>query len=350
MNNYSCIIPIDLHVHGRTGLILESVIPYTYNNFDSAVMMGNLAEPDGPTDSLEKVITYRNEIMSHVPKNNPFKPIMTVMLTRSLTPEKLHDAATVARVLKFIPGATSTNSSGGISFFELKKSYYPVLKMAEKIGMIFSVHAELIKDSFGRDIPELEREAAAIPFMEDIVHKFPRLKIVFEHVSSRAACDFVKACPDNVAATITLHHLILSKEDVFNTNGEVDNIFNYCKPPAKKVSDREAILKVAFSGHKKFFFGSDSAPHPISAKLNNGAAGVFTAPILVEKLVEIFAKANKLDKLEKFMSINGRKFYGLPIPDQRIEFTKIEHEHANEVNGIRIFNCDFRKLQWRRIV
>ena len=272
------------------------------------------------------------------------------MLTRSLTTKKLHDAATVARVLKLIPGATSTNSAGGISFFELKESYYPILKMAEKIGMIFSVHAELIQDATGHDIPELEREAAAIPFMKDIVRRFPKLKIVFEHVSTKQACDFIKMCPDNVVATITLHHLILTKENVFTVNGEVDNVFNYCKPPAKKLSDREAILEAAFSENKKFFFGSDSAPHLIEAKLNNGAAGVFTAPILVEKLVEIFAEAGKLSKLENFISINGRKFYGLPIPEQRIKLIKVLTEYSSEVHGIKVLNCDNHKLQWQRIV
>jgi len=339
----SIIKPFDAHVHLRDGQLLKTVIPYTINSFGAAVAMGNLADP---VDDLKKVLRYQEEIKQQIPANNGFMPIMSMMVTKNSTPLKISEAEGIVKVLKFIPGATSTNSDTGVSLFDFQRKYYPVLEAAEKANMIFSIHAELINDTSGCLIPELKREEEAIPFVKDIILNFPRLKIVFEHVSTAAACELVKESSANVAATITLHHLLLDYDLVYNNDGNVKNIFYYCKPIAKKRVNSEAIRTAAFSGNKKFFFGSDSAPHLITAKMEKGAAGIFTAPVALEKLAEIFFSRDQINLLEKFVSVSGREFYGLPIPEEKVTLIYQEHEYPEEIGGVKIFNLGGNKLQW----
>ncbi|MDD3711001.1 MAG: hypothetical protein PHP37_00115 [Patescibacteria group bacterium] len=344
--------PFDAHVHLRSGDLLKAVISCTTNNFSNAVVMGNLLDP---VDDLNKALLYRQEIMSNVPAGHNFKPLMSVMLNKNSSPEKIEELAGIVQILKFIPGATSTNSEAGISFFDLcdfreaeDGKYSKVLEAAEAANMVFSIHAELINDAFGNPIPEEHREFSALPFVKRIIAKFPKLKIVIEHVSTSEACRLVEEAPDNVVATVTLHHLLLTDQDVYDDSGNIKNIFNYCKPVAKRARDLSVIRESVFSGNKKFFFGSDSAPHLISTKLEKGAAGIFTAPIALQKLTEIFADAGHSEMLENFVSIYGREFYGLPIPEEKVTLIRERHKYPEEIGGVKILGLTANELEWKR--
>jgi len=306
--------PFDAHVHLRQGNILKDVLPHTANIFERAVAMGNLAEP---VDDLSRLLDYHQEIMNATPGRLRFRPVMTIMLTPRTTVKTIKTCAPYAQVLKFIPAHTSTNAQAGVSLENLE-GYYPVLKEAEKQGMIFSIHAERIKDDQGNFIAEAERESAALPFVRKIIRDFPDLKIVVEHVSTSEACALVLASTDNVAGTITAHHALFNE---LSLKDKLDNLNPnfYCKPVLKSLHHQLAIKRQMLSGSPKFFFGSDSAPHPAEKKLlPTPAAGIFSAPTAVPLIVAAFAEDGKLERLENFLSINGRKFYDLPIPKEEI--------------------------------
>lgn len=341
--NFSIIKPFDAHIHLRVGKLLKSVISYSIKDFGSAVVMGNLSNP---VDDVDKALRYQEEIMSHVPDNNNFSPIMTMMVTKNLTPEKVLAAEGVVKVLKFIPAGTSTNSETGVTWSEFMEKYIPVLQAAAKANMIFSIHAELINDVYGNLIPELEREKASLPLVKKIIDSFDNLKIIIEHVSTAAACQLVNESSNRVAATVTLHHLLLDSSQVYDAQGNIKNIYYYCKPVAKLKSDRQAIQAEVFSGNKKFFFGSDSAPHLIVSKRLVKSAGIFTAPIAIEKLCEIFFLNRRQKFFENFVSIYGRNFYELPIPKEKIVLVRLNNEYPKESKGIKMFNINANQLKW----
>lgn len=320
--------PDDMHCHLRQGEMLKSVVDFS-NVFGKVVVMGNLVKPIIRAININR---YRKEILSHNPK---FKPIMAVMLTKQTTPKILQDAYSAnAKLLKLIPGGTSTNSSDGVRFESIKE-YYPVIKIAEKLKIILSIHAELDIDSNGKNIKEVEREKAAIPYLKQIIKDFPKLKIIIEHASTKAILDFVKKAPKNVGATLTVHHSFINYSDVFNNNGNIINAFNYCKPIAKSEKDRQAVVSAMTSGNPKFFFGSDSAPHSIDKKqASPPAAGIFSAPLAIPLLCQIFSENNKLDKLENFTSCFGADFYGLPRNKEKIEILEKEWIVPNKYKNI----------------
>ena len=347
MKTLTIIRPDDFYVHSRQGDLLRTVLPFTANIFGRAVIMGNLAVP---VVTAEQVENYRSEILSSGvrPSFNPIMSVMLVMLVNGMTPEMLAGAQGAgARVLKFIPGGTSTNSNEGVPLTELK-NYYPVLAKAHELGMIFSGHFELIADpETGKNIPELEREERAIPFLEAMVREFPDLKIVVEHVTTGRMVRLVKDSPVNVAATITAHHLLLEARDVIDGEGQIINPLNYCKPIAKTKEDREAVIKAAISGNPKFFFGSDFAPHPILAKRKiPPAAEIFSAPVALSLLAKVFEARGALGGLEDFSSRFGAQFYGLPLNPGTITLEKRDWLVPESVGGIPIF-LRGEILEWR---
>lgn len=228
------------------------------------------------------------------------------------------------------------------------EQFYPVFKEAEKLGIIFSGHWELNKDpKSGKSIPEVKREVAAISYLEKIIQDFPKLKIVVEHATTQEMLEFVKKAPDNVAATLTVHHALLTYQDVFDEKEKIKNSFNYCKPVAKSGDDRQAVVKAMVSGNKKFFFGSDSAPHNISQKIKEKpAAGIFSAPVVLPLLCQIFEKTDKLDMLENFVSKFGAEFYGLPLNQKKITLKSQDWKIPLNYEEIPIFKGG-ETLEWQ---
>lgn len=306
--------PFDAHAHFRDGKTLNSIIHYTAKFFGDAVAMGNLKQP---VDDLELLMNYYWEIKKATKFYPGFNPVMTIMLTLKTTVEIIQSCAPHAKVLKFIPASTSTNAQPGICLEDLE-DYYPILEEVKCQNMIFSIHAERIRDDNGKEIPDAERERAALPFVEKLIKDIPGLKIIIEHVSTKEACELVLTSPNNVAATITAHHSCFNDSSLYN--GAILNPEFYCKPVLKSIEDMMFVRKMMLSGNPKFFFGSDSAAHPGSMKFGKTppAAGIFSAPVAIPLIAEVFAKAGKLDDLENFISVFGRKFYGLPMPTKGI--------------------------------
>lgn len=301
--------PFDAHVHFRTGKTLDSIIHYTAKFFGDAVAMGNLKQP---VDDLELLMNYYWEIKKATKFYPNFNPVMTIMLTPKTTANTIQLCAPYAKVLKLIPAGTSTNGLG-IRLEDLE-ACYPILVEAKRRNMIFSIHAERIHDDNGKEIPDVAREWVALPFIEKLIRDIPGLKIIIEHVSTRAACELVLSSPYNVAATITAHHSCFNDSLLYD--GTAINPEFYCKPVLKSEEDRRFVEHMMLNGNPKFFFGSDSAPHPGKMKFQNtpSAAGIFSAPVVMPIIAEKFAKTGKLDFLEDFVSIFGRQFYNLPIP------------------------------------
>lgn len=333
--------PDDFHFHPRSGEMLKQVLPYTSAVFPRGVVMGNLPKSIVTANDAN---AYRAEIFGVDPR---FSPLMTVMLTWRTTPEIIKEAFDQGvRILKYIPNNVSTNSEEGVALTELP-DFSPVLKMAEDLGMIFSGHWESPFDGNSDFLlPEKSREARAICFLDHIISAFPDLKIVVEHATTYEMIEWVRNAPKNVGATLTVHHAILEYGDVCNENGEIYNPFHYCKPIAKNSSDRSTVIKAMMNGDPKFFFGSDSAPHPVSAKEKiPPAAGIFTAPVALPLLAELFERNGALPKLENFVSRFGAEFYGLPLNEGEVLLRKREWTVPDEVSGVKVF-WGGRKLTW----
>lgn len=333
--------PDDFHFHPRSGEMLKQVLPYTSAVFPRGVAMGNLPKP---VVTANDASAYREEILR---VDSRFNPLMTVMLTWRTTPEIIKEAFNQGvRILKYIPNNVSTNSEEGVALTELP-DFSLVLKMAEDLGMIFSGHWESPFDGNSDFLlPEKSREERAINFLRHVVSAFPNLKIVVEHATTLEMIEYVKDAPKNVAATLTVHHAILEYADVCNSSGEICNPFHYCKPIAKNPSDRSAVIKAMMSGNPKFFFGSDSAPHPMSAKEKMPpAAGIFTAPVALPLLADLFEKNDALSNLDNFVSRFGAEFYGLPLNEGEVLLRKKEWTVPEEIAGVRAF-WGGKKLMW----
>ncbi len=334
--------PDDFHVHLRDGEQLIWVLPFTCL-FGRAVAMGNLARS---VTTAEDVNDYRQWILKF--SEHGFKPIMSVMLTARTTPQILEQAAAAgARVLKFIPGSTSTNSADGIGLLNLK-DYYHVLEAAERLGLILAGHWELLKGPGAEaPLPEPEREEMALFTLRQIINDFPKLKITAEHASTEALIELVAKSPPNVAATLTVHHALLTSEDVLDEPGQIKNPLLYCKPIPKSTADREAVIQAMTSGNPKFFFGSDSAPHPVIKKrAEPPAAGIFTAPVALPLLAEIFEKQNALNRLEDFVSRFGAEFYGLPLNEGQITLKRQSWKVPDSHRGIPVFWGN-KRIKWQ---
>lgn len=335
--------PDDMHFHPRKGKMLQEVLMYTSKIFSRGIVMGNLPKPVVMADDAE---VFREEIISVDPE---FQPLMTIMLTKRTTPEIIREAFKRGiRFLKYIPGNMSTNSEDGVPLSELHK-YYPVFETMQELGMVLLGHWEFPLNIFGNLVPEFGRERQAIRYLDEIVKFFPRLIITVEHASTREMIEYVERAPANIVATLTVHHALLTYDDVCDGNGKIYNPHHYCKPIAKSSQDREAVVKAMISGNRKFFFGSDSAPHPESAKRKNPpAAGIFTAPVVLPLLGEIFEKNNALDILSNFVSRSGAESYDLPLNDGEITLKKEPWIVPEYVDGsdVRIF-WGGKKLNWQ---
>jgi dihydroorotase len=305
--------PDDWHLHLRDGILLQSVAPFTAQRFGRAIVMPNLKPPIATT---EQAAAYRQRILSALPANARFTPLMTLYLTDSTPPEEIDRALASGFVhgVKLYPAGATTHSAAGVT--DIHK-VYAVLARMEELGMRFLVHGE----SPQADIDVFDREAHFIEaVLEPLARKFPALKIVFEHITTERAVHFVTAARSGVAATITPQHLLHNRNAIFS--GGIRPHY-YCLPILKRERDREALLRAATSGNAKFFLGTDSAPHERAAKENAcGCAGMFTAHAAIELYAEAFESVGKLGQLQGFASYYGADFYGLPRHTDTITLTK----------------------------
>jgi len=317
MNEMQIRLPkgFDAHCHFRTGEMLTAIGGLIAKHWSKAVAMPNTVPPIETANDAEK---YRKEIIDACGGN--FEPIMTIMLTKKTTPQIVKEAARRGvKALKYIPRGVSTNSEESISLGELP-DFYNVLDAVQEAGMIFSGHWELLRDKNG-ELAEMEREESAIVFLNKIVRHFPGLKTIVEHASSRHMIDYVKQCPLNVKATLTIHHAIIVNDDVYDKHGRIYNPHNYCKPVAKRTADAEAVFSAMTSGDHRFFFGSDNAPHLLSAKKKTPPpAGIFN-PFTLPILCFIFETCNTLDNLKGFITA-GEKIYGLTPSHETVTLVK----------------------------
>jgi len=305
--------PDDWHLHLRDGEMLKAVLPETTRHFARAIIMPNLVPP---VVTAEHAIAYRERIMAAVPTGAAFTPLMTLYLTESTDPEDVRaaHATGIATAVKLYPAGATTNSASGVRDFEKVR---PVLDVMAEIGMPLCVHGEVTDNS----IDIFDREAVFIDkVLKPLRKKVPDLKIVMEHVTTQDAVDYVRDSVKNLAATITTHHLIINRNHILA--GGIKPHF-YCLPVAKRETHRVALVQAAVSGDKRFFLGTDSAPHTDPNKLQAcGCAGIFTAPNTMSCLAEVFDAAGRITKIEDFASLNGPRFYGLPPNEETITLTK----------------------------
>ena len=313
-NNITITRPDDWHVHLRDGAALKAVLPDTAKQFARAIIMPNLRPPVTTTALAGE---YRARILDTLALSTRttglnFEPLMTLYLTDNTTEEEiaLAKASGFVHGVKLYPAGATTNSDSGVS--DLSRCA-KALEAMEKLGMPLLIHAE-VTDS---DVDVFDREKVFIDrHMVALVNDYPNLKIVFEHITTKQAADFVMQSPSNVAATITAHHLLLNRNDMFK--GGI-NPHHYCLPILKREEHRLALVNAAISGNVKFFLGTDSAPHAKNTKeAACGCAGMYTAHAAIELYAEAFEAANALDKLEAFASFFGADFYGLPRNKDRI--------------------------------
>ncbi|MEQ8690701.1 MAG: dihydroorotase [Pseudomonadales bacterium] len=303
MDRITLTTPDDWHLHVRDGDALRDVLPFTARQFGRAIIMPNLTPP---VTTTEQALSYRQRILDALPATTRFQPLMTLYLTDSTPPAEISRAKDSGQVfgVKLYPAGATTNSQSGVTDITL---CHETLAAMEREGMPLLVHGEVTHD----EVDIFDREAV---FIEDVlaplVKRFAGLKIVFEHITTAEAADFVSQAPANVAATITAHHLLLNRNDML-----VGGIrpHNYCLPVLKRERHRQALLAAATSGSPKFFLGTDSAPHSRATKEHAcGCAGSFTAPAAIELYAEAFDSVGQLEQLLGFASHFGADFYGLP--------------------------------------
>jgi len=295
MKTHTLLMPLDMHLHLRDGVMLENIAPLTAYTFSGALIMPNLVPP---VTTKEDVIAYKERVIAAVP-NDYFEPYMTLFY-QNYDKSFLVDVAEEITAIKLYPAGITTNSEGGVSSFDIEEMR-PTLEAMSQLGIPLCVHGET--DGFVMD-----REAEFMSIYELLAKNFPDLKIVMEHITTKAAVDMLDKY-DNLYATITVHHLLLTLDDVV---GGMMMPHHFCKPIAKRPEDLDALLSIALEAHPKVMFGSDSAPHPKDKKEACGcAAGVFTAPIALQLLCEIFEQFDKLDNLQAFVSDNAQNIYGI---------------------------------------
>jgi dihydroorotase len=301
--------PDDWHVHLRDDAMLQAVVGFTARQFSRAIVMPNLKPP---ITTVAAARAYRERILTALPPGLAFTPLMTAYLTDASDPDELERGFRegVFAAAKLYPANATTNSAAGVSDI---RHIDQVLARLQEIGMPLLVHGEVTDsavDVFDREAQFIERIA------RPMLARFPALRMVFEHITTQQAVDFVQASGANVAATITPHHLHINRNAMF-AGGLRPHM--YCLPVAKREAHRLALRRAATSGDAKFFLGTDSAPHAIRDKESAcGCAGIFNAPHAMESYAAVFAEENALDRLEAFASLNGPQFYRLPANDARV--------------------------------
>jgi dihydroorotase len=310
INTLTLTRPDDWHLHLRDGEALKAVLADSARQFARAMIMPNLRPP---VTNTALAVAYRQRILAALPSGLHFEPLMTLYLTDNTSAAEIRAAVASGMVhgVKFYPAGATTNSDSGVT--DLAHCQQALAEM-EKLGLPLLVHAEVTDaqvDVFDRERVFIERHMVAI------IKDYPALKVVFEHITTKDAADFVLHSPSNVAATITAHHLLMNRNAMF-----VGGIqpHHYCLPILKREEHRQALLRVATSGNAKFFLGTDSAPHAKHAKeAACGCAGMYTAHTAMELYAEAFDAVAALDKLEGFASFYGADFYGLPRNTGRIQ-------------------------------
>lgn len=314
--------PDDWHLHLRDGAALQAVLPDTARQFARAIVMPNLRPPVTTTALAGE---YRQRILAAVPNGLNFEPLMTLYLTDNTSADEIKRAKASGIIygVKLYPAGATTNSDSGVT--DLNKCNAALAEM-EKQGLPLLTHGE-VTDS---DVDIFDREAVFIDrHMIPLLARYPALKVIFEHITTKDAADFVLSAPNNVAATITAHHLLMNRNDMF-TGGIRPH--HYCLPVLKRETHRQALVKAAISGNPKFFLGTDSAPHAKNTKeASCGCAGIYTAHAAIELYAEAFEAANALDKLEAFASFYGADFYGLPRNQDKITLEKTSWLVPNEL-------------------
>jgi dihydroorotase len=305
--------PDDWHLHLRDGALMRSVVQDTARQFARAIVMPNLKPPVATTEQAQ---AYRARILAALPAGTKFEPLMTLYLTDNTAAEEIRRArqSGVIHAVKLYPAGATTNSDAGVT--DIRKAY-PALEEMQRCGMPLLVHGEVTDknvDVFDREAVFIER--VLIPLLRDL----PQLRVVFEHITTRDAAQFVTSAPDHVAATITVHHLLYNRNAIFS--GGLRPHY-YCLPVLKREVHREALGKAAISGNPKFFLGTDSAPHEQHLKESAcGCAGIYTAHSAIELYAEVFEQLNALDKLEGFASFYGADYYRLPRNTGKITLHK----------------------------
>lgn len=335
--------PDDLHLHFRDGETMRAVVPWTARQFARAIVMPNLAPP---VTTSAMATAYRQRIVAAVRQGVDFTPLMTCYLTDDTDAEDLAAgfADGIFTAAKLYPAGATTNSASGVT--DLEKIGGVLEKMAE-IGMPLCVHGE-VTDT---DIDIFDREAVFIDLsMKRLIERFPTLNVIFEHVTTIEAVQFVESAGANVAATITPQHLHINRNAML-VGGIRPHM--YCLPVAKREVHRLALRKAATSGNPKFFLGTDSAPHHRRAKESDcGCAGIFNAPFALESYVQVFEEEGALDRFEGFASEHGARFYGLALNEGTVTLEKTPVEVPGEVDGGDAAVVPFHAgemLSWRQV-
>jgi dihydroorotase len=305
--------PDDWHVHLRDGAALQAVVGFTAQRFGRAIVMPNLKPAITTTDMAR---AYRQRIVAALPAGSRFEPLLTLYLTDTTTADEIDRARAAGFIhgVKLYPAGATTHSDAGVTDI---KQVYGVLAHLEKVGMPLLVHGE----SPQAEVDVFDRETHFIDtLLEPLLDRFPKLKVVFEHITTARAVQFVNAARAGVAATITPQHLLHNRNAIFL--GGIRPHY-YCLPILKREQDRQALLKAATSGNPRYFLGTDSAPHEQSTKENTcGCAGMFTAHAAIELYAEAFESVGRLERLEAFASHFGADFYGLPRHTDSITLLK----------------------------
>ena len=307
--------PDDWHLHLRDDALMVSVLPDTARQFARAIVMPNLRPP---VTTTEQAAAYRECILKALPAGMKFEPLMTLYLTDNTGAEQIRKAKAsgVVHAVKLYPAGATTNSDAGVT--DLRKTYAALEEM-QRCGMQLLVHGEVT----GPDIDIFDREAVFIErVMQPLLKDLPGLRVVFEHITTQDAAEFVMSAPDTIAATLTPQHLLYNRNAML-VGGIRPHL--YCLPVLKREMHREALIKAATSGNKKFFLGTDSAPHAQHTKENAcGCAGCYSAHSAIELYAEAFENAGALDKLEGFASFYGADYYSLPRNKNKVSLRKEE--------------------------
>ncbi len=313
LDSLTFIRPDDWHLHLRDGAAMAAVLPDTARRVARAIVMPNLKPPVRTT---AEALAYRERILAALPAGARFEPLMTLYLTDDTPPEEIARAKLSGRVqaVKYYPAGATTHSDAGVT--RISRCFAALEKMAE-LGVPLLVHGEVTDPV----VDVFDREKA---FIEDVlgplVERFPSMRVVLEHITTRDAVHYVEVTGPNIAATITAHHLLLNRNALFQ--GGI-RPHHYCLPVLKREQHREALIEAAISGNPKFFLGTDSAPHAKHTKENDcGCAGIYTAHAAIELYATAFEEAGALDRLEGFASLHGPKFYGLPPNQEKIRLER----------------------------
>lgn len=328
--------PDDWHLHVRDGAALRTVVPHSAHQFARAIVMPNLKPP---VVTVEQALAYRYRVLAAVPAGVAFEPLMTLYLTDATPPSEMRRAREAGVLaIKLYPAGATTNSAAGVT--DLKK-VAATLAAAEREGIVLLVHGEVVDP----EIDIFDREAVFIDrVLAPLVARLPDLRIVFEHITTADAASFVTGAGPNIAATITPHHLHLSRNALF-AGGIRPHL--YCLPVLKRERHRVALIAAATSGSAKFFLGTDSAPHAVDAKeAACGCAGVFNAPFAIESYAAAFDAAGAIDRLEGFASRHGPAFYRLAVNPASVTLTRAPTLVPDRVGDLVPFHGG-ETLAWR---